>query len=131
MSPNVPWTRITGTGAVERQAKSLAPGGGTPGAWAAAGAASTSRPAMASTATSVRIAVRVSHPIPPCGSRAPPSALRARSGSGSGAPPSAAAIRSAIAGPCLKPWPEPPPSSHTPGCSGWRAAMKCESGDSS
>ena len=51
---------------------------------------------------------------------------------GSGAPPrSVAASRSAIAGPCLKPWPEPPPSSHTDGCSGWRAAMKWPSGVSS
>ena len=33
---------------------------------------------------------------------------------GSGAPPShAVARRSAIAGPCLKPWPEPPPTIHT------------------
>ena len=40
MSPNVPCTRITGTGcAVERQAKSLAPGGLMPGVCAPAGAA--------------------------------------------------------------------------------------------
>src|SRR5919108_558526 len=51
---------------------------------------------------------------------------------GSGAPAArAAARRSAIAGPCLNPCPEPPPTNHTPSCSGWRAAMKCESGDRS
>ena len=41
------------------------------------------------------------------------------------------AIRSASAGPCLKPWPEPPPTIHVRSCSGWRAAMKLESGESS
>src|SRR5688500_18922010 len=55
MSPNVPWTRMTGTGcAGERQAKSLAPGGGVPGAWAVAeaGAAQASRTAAARTTAS-------------------------------------------------------------------------------
>ena len=47
-----------------------------------------------------------------------PTAKRA----GSGSPPViAAAIRSAIAGPCLKPWPEPPPSSHVRGVLGMAA----------
>ena len=40
MSPNVPCTRITGTGCVaERHAKSFAPGGLMPGVCAPAGAA--------------------------------------------------------------------------------------------
>src|SRR4051812_42120722 len=50
MSPNVPCTRITGTGcAVERHAKSLAPGGLMPGVCAPAGAAAAKQ---ATTATS-------------------------------------------------------------------------------
>src|SRR5215218_1211552 len=49
MSPNVPWTRITGTGCwADRHAKLLAPGGLTPGVCAPAGAATASRPATAS-----------------------------------------------------------------------------------
>ena len=69
-----------------------------------------------------------------------PAVLRERAGArspianraGSGASPrSAAAISSAIAGPCLKPCPEPAPSSHVRSSSGWRPAMKCESGESS
>ena len=32
------------------------------------------------------------------------------------------------AGPCLNPWPEPPPTSHQSGRSGWRATRKCVSG---
>src|SRR6185436_10406052 len=45
-------------------------------------------------------------------------------GSGASAPLSHASTRSANAGPCLKPCPEPPPRIHTLGCSGWGAAMK-------
>src|SRR4051812_1142760 len=56
MSPNVPCTRITGTGcAVERHAKSLAPGGLMPGVCAPAGAAA----AMVATTTS-----RATTPLP-------------------------------------------------------------------
>ena len=39
----------------------------------------------------------------------------------------APASRSAIDGPCLNPWPEPPPTSQTFGCAGCGAAMKCVS----
>src|SRR5262245_53416318 len=60
MSPNVPCTRITG-GAAERQLKSFAPGGGTPGACAPAGAAVNSSTAATSTAASARMASG-SHP---------------------------------------------------------------------
>ena len=57
-----------------------------------------------------------------------PSAQR----SGSSAPVrSAATTRSATAGPCLKPWPEPPPTIQTDGSAGWGPAMKLESADSS
>jgi hypothetical protein len=41
------------------------------------------------------------------------------------------ATRSASAGPCLKPWPEPPPTIQVRSSSGWRAAMKLESAESS
>src|SRR6266581_2463877 len=45
-----------------------------------------------------------------------------------GSPGAALAIRSATcsptAGPCLKPWPEPPPTSHTSFRSGWRSIRK-------
>ena len=55
-----------------------------------------------------------------------PSAKRA----GSGAPPSqAAAIRSAIAGPCLKPCPEPPPTIQTRRVLGVRGGDEVQSGE--
>ena len=41
------------------------------------------------------------------------------------------AMYSASAGPCLNPWPEPPPKSHHEGRSGWRPKRKCESDDRS
>ena len=56
--------------------------------------------------------------------RAPGLAVaEARSGPGSGSPPrSAATTRSASAGPCLKPWPDPPPSK--PRARGLRVAAR-------
>ena len=39
----------------------------------------------------------------------------------------AAERRSAIGGPCLSPWPDPPPTIQTLGCSGCGAAMRCVS----
>src|SRR4051812_3940488 len=46
-------------------------------------------------------------------------------------PRMARTTRSAIAGPCLNPCPDPPPTIQTPSCTGCGAAMKFESGDSS
>ena len=66
---------------------------------------------------------------PPCAGSCRPCARPVRSrGSGSTAPLSQGSKRSASAGPCLKPWPEPPPSSHTrPSWSGCGAMTKCMS----
>ena len=44
--------------------------------------------------------------------------VRANIGSGGASPVSQRSISSARAGPCLKPWPEPPPSNHMFACSG-------------
>ena len=134
MSPNVPCTRITGTGCVaDWHEKSFAPGGLMPGVCALAGAAPVARPAATSISASALLIPRsANHTRTGRAQAVRGGPLAEREASGSGAPPaSAAATSSAIAGPCLKPWPEPPPSSHTPACSGCGAAMKCESGESS
>ena len=64
---------------------------------------------------------------PPAGA----AARRARANCGSGADPvrTCDATRSPIAGPILKPCPDPPPAIHTLATPGWRSMMKCESVD--
>src|SRR5439155_3825411 len=52
---------------------------------------------------------------------------RAWKGSGSRRASMESATYSASAGPCLKPWPEPPPRSHQSSRSGWRSKRKCVS----
>src|SRR4051812_19806809 len=62
MSPNVPCTRITGTGcAVERHEKSFAPGGLMPGVCAPAGAAATNAATTAKSAALPLILVSGNH----------------------------------------------------------------------
>jgi hypothetical protein len=48
----------------------------------------------------------------------------AKNGSTGLAPSTISAIRSPTAGPCLNPWPDPPPASHTFCALGWRSRMK-------
>ena len=66
----------------------------------------------------------------PTAVRSPASPVRGPSawnGSGSRVPSTQSATYSPSAGPCLKPWPEPPPSSHHDSCSGGGATRKCVS----